>query len=707
MADKRVNLPRVTKVKNKAPAPVQITAEQILRGAVEGQIVEEKAPESKITDPQELEEYKLRKRKDFEDIIRRNRIVISKWLYYAKWEESQNEFERARSIYERALDVDHRNVQIWLKYVMMEQKHGNVNHARNLFDRAVTILPRVEQFWYKYVLMEETLGNIAGCRQVFERWMEWEPDLQAWQSFVNFEQRYGEVDRCRVVYRRLLQVHPEVGNWLKFARFEERQSGGGGVAGARDVFSQALEFFGDECVGEELLIGFAQFEERHKEIERARAIYKYGLDLLRGRQQGGGEVGKNNSGDELYRQYTIFEKKHGDKSGVENVVLMKRRKVYEEEVGANPRNYDAWFDYVRMMEEKLADDEKSNNSVAVVGDDEGADSAKKKNMEAVRRVYERAVVQVPLVEEKRYWRRYIYLWIYYALFEELVAKDPAQTRAVYRRCLDVVPHRSFTFAKVWLLYAMFEIRQLDIGAARKALGLALGKCGKDKLFREYITLETQLYEFDRCRKLYEKYIEFNPSNCQTWLRFAKLEDELGETVRARAIYELSVNQELLDMPELLWKNFIDFEVSHGENDRARELFERLLEKTDHVKVWCSFAEFEMEKGKSAEKARKVYARADEALKKKGDKAQRNEILEKWLEFELGLVSGSDISKENLEMVEGKQAKRVKKRRQLVNEDGSEGGWEEYFDFIFPDENTAAPNMKLLQMAHLWKKKQNQ
>ena len=29
---------------------------------------------------------------------------------------------RARSIYERALDVDHRNITIWLKYAEMEMK---------------------------------------------------------------------------------------------------------------------------------------------------------------------------------------------------------------------------------------------------------------------------------------------------------------------------------------------------------------------------------------------------------------------------------------------------------------------------------------------------------------------------------------------------------------------------------------------------------
>lgn len=48
--------------------------------------------------------------------------------------------------------------------------------------------------------------------------------------------------------------------------------------------------------------------------------------------------------------------------------------------------------------------------------------------------------------------------------------------------------------------------------------MALGMCPKDKLFRGYIDLEIQLREFDRCRKLYEKFLEFGPENCITWMR---------------------------------------------------------------------------------------------------------------------------------------------------------------------------------------------
>ena len=58
------------------------------------------------------------------------------------------------------------------------------------------------------------------------------------------------------------------------------------------------------------------------------------------------------------------------------------------------------------------------------------------------------MAQVPPALEKRYWQRYIYLWICYALFEELEAEDPVRTREVYRTCLKLIPHDLFTFAKV-------------------------------------------------------------------------------------------------------------------------------------------------------------------------------------------------------------------------------------------------------------------
>ncbi|XP_029196374.1 crooked neck-like protein 1 [Acropora millepora] len=662
----KARIPKVAKVKNKAPAPVQITAEQLLREAKERQLeLVPPPPKQKISDPDELQEYKLRKRKAFEDSLRKNRSVISNWLKYAQWEESQREIQRARSIYERALDVDHRNITIWLKYAEMEMKHRQINHARNIWDRAVTILPRVNQFWYKYSYMEEMLSNVAGARQIFERWMEWEPDEQAWHSYINMELRYKEIDRARSIYEKFVLVHPEVKNWVKYAKFEERHSN---VVGAREIYERAVEFFGEEHADEKLFLAFGKFEEKCKEHDRVRVIFQYALKIL-----------PKDECQELYKAYTQHEKKYGDKGGIEDVIVSKRKFQYEEEVKTNPNNYDAWFDYLRLMESESEPD-------------------------AVREVYERAIANIPPAEEKKLWRRYIYIWINYALYEELGAKDMDRTRQVYRACLDLIPHKKFTFGKVWLLYAQFEIRQKALKAARQALGTAIGKCPKDRLFREYIGLELQLREFDRCRKLYEKFLEFNPANCTTWVKYAELETILGDTGRSRALFELAVNQPLLDMPEVLWKAYIDFEINLEEYDRTRDLYERLLTRTQHVKVWISFAQFESSTGtnESREQARSVYQRADKALRNAEEKEERVMLLEAWKEFES--EHGDETTQEKIKK---KMPRRVKKRRKIQTDDGSDAGWEEFYDYIFPDDEANMPNFKLLQMARLWKKQNEQ
>ena len=657
-------LPRAAKVRNRAPAEVQITAEQLLREAKERQLeLLAPPPQQQITDQEELDDYKLLKRKRFEDKLRQNRTVMSNWLKYARWEAGLQEIARARSIYERALDVDSRNVSLWLHYAEMEMKNRQVNHARNVWERAVTTLPRVDQLWRKYTYMEEMLGNVAGARQLFERWMQWQPEEQAWHAYINLELRYQEVERARGLYERFVLAHPAVKNWIKYARFEEKHAS---LARARKVYERAVDFFGAEHMDERLYVAFAKFEENQREFQRARVIYRYALDRI-----------SKQEAQELLRNYCLFEKKFGERRDVEELILSKRSFHYEEEVKAHPHNYDAWLDYLRLLERDA-------------------------EAEAVREVYERAIANVPPIPEKRHWRRYIYLWLNYALYEELEAKDPERARQVYQASLELILHARFTFAKMWLYYARFEIRQKNLPRARRALGASIGKCPKNKLFRGYIELELQLREFDRCRKLYEKFLEFGPENCTSWIKFAELETILGDVERARAIYELAVSQPRLDMPELLWKSYIDFEIEQEEPERARALYRQLLGRTQHVKVWISFARFEFSAGKEAGVAacRRVYEEANQSMRKRGEKQERLLLLQSWRSFEEEFGTAADK-----ERVDKLMPEKARKRRKVQADDGSEAAWEEHYDYIFPEDAASQPNVKLLAMAKLWKKQQ--
>ena len=74
------------------------------------------------------------------------------------------------------------------------------------------------------------------------------------------------------------------------------------------------------------------------------------------------------------------------------------------------------------------------------------------------------------------------------------------------------------------------------------------------------------------------------------------------------------------------------------------------------------------------------------------------LLEAWADFEA--EEGDEKSQAQVAEL---MPRRVKKRRKIETEDGSDQGWEEYFDYIFPEDEAAKPNLKLLAMAKMWKK----
>jgi len=678
---------RQGQVKNRAPAPIQISAEQILREAAERQEQHRAEPITKIHDAEEYQSFLRDRRKRFEDNIRYRREHMGNWVKYARFEEDNKEYERARSVFERALEVDHRSSELWLRYAEFEMRNEFVNHARNVLDRAVQILPRVDFLWYKYVYMEEMVGDVPKCRAVFERWMKWMPDDGAWLSYSRFEGRCGQLNRAEDVMRRYVNEYPSARSFLRFAKWAEFEAKEVGLA--RSVFEGALtELEPEESRQARVFKQFSSFEERQGEYERARVIYRHAVKLLRLGEKADKptepdlqdeEVTDHEKAkrEELYRAYVSFEKKHGDREGIEDVILTKQRAEYDRRVKEDPRDYDAWFEYAKLEEEH--------------GD-----------VVAVRDVYERAVSNLPPSEEKKHWRRYIYLWIYYATFEELGASELDRAAEVYKACLSLIPHAKFSFAKVWIYAAKLHVRRRDLDAARKLLGQAIGMCGKEKIFVEYIALELALGEVDRCRALYTNYLKTMPHNCRAWSKYADLERSVGETDRCRAIYELAVSQPALDMPEMLWKGYIDFEIEEGEGDRSRSLYERLLDRTGHVKVWISFAQFEgTSVGRGPESARSVFQRAYDCLRDEGLKEERVLLLDAWRSFEKDKGEPSTLA-----AVDVKMPRRVKRKRMRTDEDGTEIGWEEYFDYHFPDDQgAAASNLKILEMASKWKKLQ--
>jgi len=232
-------------------------------------------------------------------------------------------------------------------------------------------------------------------------------------------------------------------------------------------------------------------------------------------------------------------------------------------------------------------------------------------------------------------------------------------------------------------------------------------------------------EINRCRKVHEKFIEFCPSNCEAWIQYAELEILMNEHKRTRALYEIAINQPILDMPELLWNSYINYECQYMQRKKARKLYERLLNKTQHIKVWLGYAIFEFNplssgvtKSKKTKRqnledetstnreanARDVYERAFRSLREQipGIKDEIVMILEAWYKFEKRCTTETHEKLENrLKNIKKNMPRRVKRKRILYTDNGTEVGKEEYWDYIFDFEKEST-TLKLLETAYKWK-----
>lgn len=651
---------RLPEVKNKQANPIQITAEQLIADPEIHQLNTIKMPFQTLLGDEEIESYKLKRRKEFEDVLRRQKLYVGKWIKYAEWEMNMKEYRRARSVFERALDVHPYIIQLWLKYAENEMKNKFVDHARNIWERAVSVMPRVELLWFKYIYMEELLGNYNKARAIFDKWMTWTPPENAWLEYLKFEKRINEEGKYGELLYRYLEAFPTARNYVKVAKHELRNSK---VPEARLLFERALSDLGPERCNEYFYMEWAKFETKMKEVERAREIYEFGLS-------------KAAENSKLKEDYISFKTNHGTEADVERIVIDKRRDYYRETLKGDRFNLDCWFDLI-FLEESIG------------------------NREGINRIYTEVQGLKNGIDGKAACKRYAYIYIYLSSCFEINFQDSEKGISVLENAMEVVPVEKFNFTALWLHLVKAYIRRKDLPQARKTLGKCIGLHPNKKIIKYYIELETQLGEFERCRQLHRRMIEIFTNEASSWTDYADFEKDLMEHDRARAVYEKVITLGIISEPEKLWKSYIEFEIEADNKDKARVLYKRLLEQTNHIKVYVAYGLFEYD-NRDFEAMRKIFNEANDFFRGKSEyKEERAFLVENWLQCEKKIGDKEHVSK-----VEKMMPRKVKKQRKLetVDEEGNiiDYKWEEYIDYIFEDEG-AGRGLKIQELAHRWKK----
>lgn len=672
-----------------------ISAEQILQEAYDQRKKPTAITKVDILDVEELKDWQRRKRTEYETVLKRNRLDLRQWMRYAQFEIEQKDIRRARSIYERALLINHSYIPLWIQYIDSELKWKNINHARNLLDRATNLLPRVDKLWYKYLLVEEALGNTTIARGIYIKWCSLEPGINAWDSYIDFEIRHHNLENVRNIYSRYVLVHPQVSTWMKWISFEQTHDD---VSTIRTVYGLALDTLAAyESTPlpeiESLIVSFASWEASQKEYERSRSLYRLALQQWP-------------QSSLLKMEQIEFEKKYGSSANMGYTIAQKRKAEYEAILNENPLDYSTWWLLIDLYEDNLPGEQKAVFEMFI---DRGKPATLKKDTS---------------------WKRYIELWIRYLVYAEKFLDDVDLTRSLYQKLLSIIPHKHFTFAKIWIMDAQFELRHENLNKARSILGVSLGKCEKAKLYKYYIGLELQLKEFDRVRKLYEKFLAFDPNNVGIWIEYAELEENLGDEDRARGIYNISLSEEvgipIEDKLEMI-QRFIAFETDASEYDNARALYHRYLIMSNYnAIIWINWALFEstiptdeqlreyhgLQKDKDTNgdddddeeftfeitdenkrRSRDIFEIAAKYYRDHDDSQSRKLVLQSRFEYEQ--IHGDDAT---IKQIASRLPIEVKKKSNANDIE------EEYMALEFPDDAAQPINNNLINLAKKWGEK---
>lgn len=655
-----------------------------------------------VLDLEELKDLQQRKRAEFESYLKRNRLDLRQWIRYARFELEQRDMQRARSIFERCLIVDVNHIPTWIAYIDSELKNKYINHARNLMERSITILPRVDKLWYKYLFVEESLQEWHSVRSIYTKWISLEPNKNAWDSFVDFEIRQRNWDNVRDIFRKYLNLYPQLATWDKWIHFEKKF---GSIQTVRKVYSLAMDTMlvlqkllnnSNEII--RLCINFANWEISQHEFERTDKIYQMALELW-----------PNNP--KILQNRLNFQKSFDTKDNITNSVIESRKLKYEQHLSNEAHDYETWWIYLDLLEKYYPND--------------------------LLETYAEIITIIPnQIEHSISWERYICICLRYLCHLEVNLANIEKCRSFYAKLInEVIPHKSFTFNNVWLMFIEFEVRQGNLDKVDELINQSMDLCPNESLFKSYINLTMKLKNFNQLRNIFQNAIQFNPYDKSMWLQYANLEENLGELERCREIYQILSNDKIIKFDNstksFFVEKFIDFETNVQNFNNGKKVYDLLLRLSNFaVDIWIKFAMYnysvptdeQLEKLNNTQDddddddddddenefepdetnfklAQSIFERALTHFKVANDNVSRSQMLEALVEFvtNFGTEAEQELAKKRLP--------KINKKIELIN------GMEiESLQYTFPDDEISTEEKpkvsKLLAMAKKWKDDKN-
>lgn len=227
------------------------------------------------------------------------------WVAFARFYEKHNDLANARTIFEKATQVNYKNLDelatLWCEWAECELRAKKWEQAREVLKKA-TAVPAVKlkwtasserqipvqqrvyrstKLWAFYADLEETFGTVQTCKSVYEQMIDLKVATPA--IILNYatymeEKKYFE-DSFRVYEKGInLFEYPHVYPiWVSYLRKFISRYQGSKLERTRDLFEESVEK-APAKESEKLYLLFAKFEEDYGLIRRAMDVYSRGCE---------------------------------------------------------------------------------------------------------------------------------------------------------------------------------------------------------------------------------------------------------------------------------------------------------------------------------------------------------------------------------------------------------------------------------------------
>ncbi|KAK0404643.1 hypothetical protein QR680_017553 [Steinernema hermaphroditum] len=468
------------------------------------------------------------------------------WLLLAEYYIRTPNFEKARDIYEEAIQTVN-TVRDFTLIFDAYAKFAESAASQKLEDMSSADDDEMEDVGLELDMLMARYESLMERRPLLLNsvWLRQNPhNVHQWLKRVDLFEG-DKKKQVETFHEAVKTVNPKMQTdgrlsaiWIAFAKFYEAEKQ---LDDARHIFESALKP-NYASVGElaTVICAFVEMELQHKNVEKARQILRRSTVIPGKSARYFDEKEKVQS--RVYKSLKVWSLYADIEESFGNFQSCKE--VYEKMIDLRIATPQIVINYASFLE--------GNNY-----------------FEVAFKAYEKGIALFRWPEVFDLWNIYLVKFM-----NRYGGKKLERARDIFEQCIEACPPK---FAKkFYLLYAKLEE---EYGLARHAMNIyqrgctAVEKEEMYSMFNIYIKKAMNMFGVTNTRSIYEKAIEILPEDdCRKMsLRYAEMERNLGEIDRARAVYGHCA--EICDprVHDTFWKTWQDFETKHGNEDTLREM----------------------------------------------------------------------------------------------------------------------------------------